>query len=75
MTIEWKSEHAECVAALATTENGIAMLPQPFVSTAMMKNPKIPHRLGSYQGMGVKERRFLDDHRRDGRPHRIRPEP
>jgi NitT/TauT family transport system substrate-binding protein len=41
VTIEWKSEHAECVAALATTENGIAMLPQPFVTTAMMKNPKI----------------------------------
>jgi NitT/TauT family transport system substrate-binding protein len=32
VTIEWKSEHAECVAALATTENGIAMLPQPFVT-------------------------------------------
>lgn len=41
VTIEWKSEHAECVAALAATPNGIAMLPQPFVTTAMVKNPKI----------------------------------
>jgi NitT/TauT family transport system substrate-binding protein len=39
--IEWKSEHAECVAAISATENGIAMLPQPFVTTAQMKNPKI----------------------------------
>ncbi|MBE5960188.1 MAG: ABC transporter substrate-binding protein [Lachnospiraceae bacterium] len=41
VTIEWKSEHAECVAALASTENGIAMLPQPFVTTAQMKNDTI----------------------------------
>jgi NitT/TauT family transport system substrate-binding protein len=41
VNIEWKSEHEECVAAISTTENGIAMLPQPFVTTAMMKNPKI----------------------------------
>ena len=36
--IEWKSEHTECLAALLNDENGIAMLPQPFVTTAMMKN-------------------------------------
>ena len=41
VTIEWKSEHAECVAALTTTDNAIAMLPQPFVTTAQMKNPHI----------------------------------
>lgn len=41
VTIEWKSEHAECVAALANTEYGIAMLPQPFATTAMMKNKNI----------------------------------
>jgi NitT/TauT family transport system substrate-binding protein len=41
VVIEWKSEHAECVAALATAPNGIAMLPQPFVTTAMTKNPRI----------------------------------
>jgi len=37
VTIEWKSEHAECLAAVTTAENGIAMLPQPFVTTAMTK--------------------------------------
>jgi len=37
VNIEWKSEHAECVAALAGTENGIALLPQPFVTTAQAK--------------------------------------
>ena len=36
--IEWKSEHAECLAALLGDENGIAMLPQPFVTTAMMRD-------------------------------------
>lgn len=39
--IEWKSEHAECVAALAEDANGIAMLPQPFVTTAQTKNSAI----------------------------------
>ena len=37
VTIEWKSEHAECVAALAEDTDGIAMLPQPFVTTAQAK--------------------------------------
>lgn len=41
VTIEWKSEHSECVAALANSENGVAMLPQPFVTTAQTKNPQI----------------------------------
>ncbi len=41
VTIEWKSEHAECVSALAADENGIAMLPQPFVTTAQMTNDSI----------------------------------
>ena len=39
--IEWKSEHSECVAALAQDPSGIAMLPQPFVTTAQMKNPDL----------------------------------
>ena len=38
VTIEWKSEHSECVASLAATENAIAMLPQPFVTTAQTQN-------------------------------------
>ena len=37
VTIEWKSEHAECLNALLASEGGIAMLPQPFVTTAQMK--------------------------------------
>lgn len=41
VTIEWKSEHSECVAALAAEENAIAMLPQPFVTTAQAKNENI----------------------------------
>ena len=39
--IEWKSEHAECVAALAQDATAIAMLPQPFVTTAQAKNDQI----------------------------------
>lgn len=39
--IEWKSEHAECVAALKADKNGCAMLPQPFAATAMMQDGNI----------------------------------
>lgn len=39
--IEWKSEHSECVAALANDPAGIAMLPQPFVTTAQAKDSGI----------------------------------
>ena len=41
VTIEWKSEHSECVAAITSSENGVAMLPQPFVATAETQNPSI----------------------------------
>lgn len=41
VTIEWKSEHTECLAALTGTENGIALLPQPFVTTAQTKMPDL----------------------------------
>ena len=37
VTIEWKSEHAECLASLLAG-GGAALLPQPFVTTAQMKN-------------------------------------
>lgn len=37
VNIEWKAEHAECLSALLNDENGIAMLPQPFVTTALGK--------------------------------------
>lgn len=40
--IEWKSEHAECVQALATASgSAVAMLPQPFVTTAQAQNDQI----------------------------------
>lgn len=45
VNIEWKSEHAECLAALLAEENAVAMLPQPFVTTAQMKSDKIKVRL------------------------------
>lgn len=41
VTIEWKSEHSECLASLLATENSVAMLPQPFVTTAQSKNEGI----------------------------------
>ena len=41
VTIEWKSEHSECLAALVSTEGAVAMLPQPFVTTAQMKQPGV----------------------------------
>ncbi len=39
--VEWKSEHAECVAALLADSSSVALLPQPFVTTAQMKNSSI----------------------------------
>lgn len=41
VNIEWKSEHTECLSALMAEENAIAMLPQPFVTTAQMKSESI----------------------------------
>ena len=36
--VEWKSEHAECVAALAKDPEALAMLPQPFATSALVQN-------------------------------------
>ena len=41
VNIEWKAEHAECLTAITAEEGGIAMLPQPFVTTAQIKNDNI----------------------------------
>lgn len=41
VTIEWKSEHAECLEAMLKGTNCVAMLPQPFVTTAQTKNDKV----------------------------------
>ena len=37
LTIEWKSEHAECLAALQADPTLVAMLPQPFATSALAK--------------------------------------
>jgi NitT/TauT family transport system substrate-binding protein len=39
VTLEWLPEHAACVSALLNDPSGIAMLPQPFVTTAQAQNP------------------------------------
>lgn len=41
VTIEFKAEHTECLTALVANEGAVAMLPQPFVTTAQMKQPNI----------------------------------
>ena len=37
VTLDWKSEHSECVAALASGQASIALLPQPVVTVAQSK--------------------------------------
>ncbi len=37
VTIEWKSEHSECLTSLTANEGSVALLPQPFVTTAQTK--------------------------------------
>ena len=37
VTIEWKSEHAECLAELQADPTVVAMLPQPFATSALSK--------------------------------------
>lgn len=41
VTIQFLSEHAEAVAKLASSESGIAVLPEPFVTNAMNKDANI----------------------------------
>ncbi len=41
VTLEYKSEHAEVVAALAEDQTAVGLLPQPFVTTALMKNENL----------------------------------
>ncbi len=37
VTIEWKSEHVECLAELESDPTVVAMLPQPFATSALSK--------------------------------------
>ncbi len=41
ISIEWKSEHAECVAALLSDGSALAVLPQPFATSALMQNSSL----------------------------------
>lgn len=41
VTIEYKSESTEVAALLAEAEDAIAVLPQPFVTTAMLQNENL----------------------------------
>ena len=41
VTIEFKSEQAECLSALLANEGSVAMMPQPFVTTAQSKSEGI----------------------------------
>ncbi len=41
ITIEYKSEATEVAAVLSNSEDAIAMLPQPFVTTVMMNNDNV----------------------------------
>lgn len=41
VTIEWKSEHSECLTDLVANPGSVAMLPQPFLTTALAKSEDI----------------------------------
>lgn len=41
VTVEYKSEASEVATMLAQSDNAIAMLPQPYVTTVMMQNQKV----------------------------------
>lgn len=41
VVVDWKSEHSECVAALAAGAATVALLPQPFVTVARGKLPEL----------------------------------
>ena len=41
VTIEFKSEATEVAALLSESDNAVAMLPQPYVTTVMMNNDKV----------------------------------
>ncbi len=41
VTIEWKTDHAECLASVLATENSVAMLPEPFVTTGKSSNENL----------------------------------
>lgn len=77
VTVEYKSEHAEVVAALLQDPNAVGMLPQPFVTTALMKNDQMRTALdlndlwtasqgdasGLVTGVAIVRNEYLKDHK------------
>ncbi len=41
VTIDYKTEHADAAAAIASAETAVAVLPQPFVTTVTMQDPDV----------------------------------
>lgn len=41
LDVEWLNEHSECAAALQKNPGSVALLPQPFVTVASMKNKDV----------------------------------
>ena len=72
VTIDWKSEHSECVASLASGAATIAMLPQPFVTVAQTQLPDLRVALDPDRGVGRPGQRLRPAHRRGGGPGRLR---
>ena len=75
LTIDWKSEHSECVAALAQGAATIALLPQPFVTVAQGKIEglrmaldltaewdKLDNGSGLITGVAVARKAFVEEH-------------
>ena len=75
VTIDWKSEHSECVAALASGQATIALLPQPFVTVAQGKIEglrmaldltaewdKLDNGSGLITGVAVARKAFVEEH-------------
>lgn len=75
LTIEWKSEQAECVAALASGTAEIAVMPQPYVTVAQGKVEglrvavslteeweKLDNGSAMLTGVVVARRSFIEEH-------------
>ena len=75
LTIEWKSEQAECVAALASGAAEIAVMPQPYVTVAQGKVEglrvavslteeweKLDNGSAMLTGVVVARRSFIEEH-------------
>jgi NitT/TauT family transport system substrate-binding protein len=41
VTVEWRSEHTEVAAVLASTPGAVGMLPQPFATVVTTQNPAV----------------------------------